>query len=370
MGRVAAVGRWALRSEYFVLLLTIALFVGLLPFAPTVAEPNNLRNVLSNMWPLLVVAIGQTFVLITAGIDLSQTAIMAVVSVLGAALMTTAVQEVAFENSPLWGTLLSADGGPLVGSGAAVPVGVLAMVVAGTLIGAANGVAVTRLRMPPFMVTLVSLTFFSAVATWLTRGERISGLPPGFAELGQRAGGLVEIGLLAITYPLLIAGSIALAAHVILGRTLVGRWVYAVGTNVETARVSGVPVERTMTFAYAFSGFCAAVGGLLYSARSLVGNPSLGIEGNLLLDIVGATVIGGTSLYGGRGKVLWTLLGVVFFVLLSNGLSLLNLPFYVVTIAKGAVILGAVVLDTARNRMSRAPGPAASASPLAVATEA
>ena len=116
-------------------------------------------------------------------------------------------------------------------------------------------------------------------------------------------------------------------------------------------------MTSTVITAYVLAGAFAALGGILYSARLGVGQPNLGAEGTVLLDIVGATVIGGTSLYGGRGKVLWTVFGVLFYVLLANTLNLLNLSFYTVTIVKGCVILAAVILDTLRRRT----GPAATA---------
>jgi ribose/xylose/arabinose/galactoside ABC-type transport system permease subunit len=150
-----------------------------------------------------------------------------------------------------------------------------------------------------------------------------------------------------------VAFTVAVIAHLSLARTVFGRRLYAIGTNRQAAEISGVPMTATVVTAYVVAGICAALGGVLYSARLGVGQPNLGAEGTVLLDIVGATVIGGTSLYGGRGKVLGTVFGVLFYVLLANSLNLLNLSFYTVTIVKGCVILGAVVLDTLRRRTSR-----------------
>lgn len=331
-----------LLSEYFVLYLSLAYFLVLLPFIPVLATPQNLTNLFSNLWPLLAVAVGQTFVLIVAGIDLSQTAVIALSSVVAASLITQGLNPVLFEKSPLWGWFYGPEGGPLGHSPVGVAVGVAAMLAAGGLVGGLNGWAVTRLRMPPFMVTLISMTFFSAAAIWLTKSENVINLPPGYLALGQGP------------WPLVISGGLALLAHAILRHSLLGRWMYAAGSNPKAARVSGVPVERAVLAAYVLSGLYAAVGSLLYSARLEMGRPTLG--SNLLLDVIGATVIGGTSLFGGRGKVVWTLFGVFFFVLLGNTLNLLNLDFYTVDIVKGTVILLAAGLDVLRVRWARSGG--------------
>lgn len=335
--------RRVLLSEYFVLYLSIAYFLVLWPFIPRIASPANLGNIFSNMWPLMAVAIGQTFVLIIAGIDLSQPAIMALASVVGAALITSALDPVLFEKSPLWGILFTEQGGPLANSLAAVPVALLAMTALGALIGLLNGSAIARLKMPAFMVTLVSSMFFSAFAIYLTKSENIIHLPQAYLTIGQGKIGFVP-------YSLFIVGALALLAHLLLSRTVLGRWFYAVGANPRAALVSGVPVTRVIVLAYVISGFFAATGSVLYSARLAAGRPTLG--SSLLMDVIGATVIGGTSFFGGKGKIYWTLFGVLFFVLLDNSLNLLNLSFYTVQIVKGLVILLAALLDVARTRLA------------------
>lgn len=343
----AAAGRttlWQrlLLSEYFVLYLSIAYLLLLVPFVPLLVTPANLGNMLSNMWPLLAVAIGQTFVLIVGGIDLSQTSIMALASVVGALLMTAQVNPLRFENSPVWGILLSPEGGPLAGSALAVPVGVLAMLLVGALIGALNGTAITRFQMPAFMVTLVSLILFSATAIWLTKTENVTALPAAYIAIGKGR-------LWGLPYAALVVVGLALLAHLSLSRTLFGHWLYAIGTNVRAATISGVPTQRAITLAYIMSGVCAAIGSIIYSTRLEYGSPVLGES--KLLDVIGATVIGGTSLFGGKGKILWTVCGVLFLVLLDNTLNLLSLSSFTVTIVKGVVILLAAWLDVARTRL-------------------
>lgn len=334
----------AVASDHFVLYVTLAYCLVLLPFIPRLASFNNLANILSNIWPLLVVAVGQTVVLLVAGIDLSQTSVMAVAAVVGAAIMATQANPLLFEGTPLWGVLLGPGGGILAGSSWSVPAAILAMLLVGIAIGAFNGLAVARFNMPPFMVTLATMMFFSAFALYLTKSENIAALPEAFVTLGRG-------GVGPIAYAFVIATALALSAHGLLKRTVLGRWIYALGLGRDTALVSGVPTRRVIVFAYAFSGFCAALAAVLYSARLEAGRPTLG--SNLLLDIIGAVVIGGTSLFGGKGRVLWTFYGVFFFVVLSNTLNLLNLSYFTINMVKGGIILLAAYLDVLRSRLRR-----------------
>lgn len=318
-----------LLSEYFVLYLSLAYFLVLLPFIPVLATPQNLTNLFSNLWPLLAVAVGQTFVLIVAGIDLSQTAVIALSSVVAASLITQGLNPTLFEKSRLWGWFYGPGGGPLGHSPVGGAVGVAAMLAAGGLVGGLNGWAVTRLRMPPFMVTLISMTFFSAAAIWLTKSENVIDLPPGYLALGQGP------------WPLLISGGLALLAHTILRHSLLGRWMYAAGSNPKAARASGVSVERAVLAAYALSGLYVAVGSLLYSAWLEMGRPTLG--SNLLLDVI----IGGTSLFGGRGGVGGTVLGALMLQMVTAGLVFTQVGLYLQPMVFAAILF----LDSARTAL-------------------
>ncbi len=351
----------ALLSDWFVFWLSLAYFVALVPFLPTLGTPANLTNLLSNAWPLLVVALGQTFVMTIGGIDLSQGAVIGVTSTIGAALIATMGPPEVLSKAPIWGLLISEGGGVVAGQ---VWIGILAMLVAGAVVGLVNGALVAWLDMPPFMVTLVSLITVSAFAIWLTQSENIRNLPDGYVALGK--GELVSIyvgpkdesqiprrqvhGL--IGYAALIAVALAVALHLLLERTAFGRQVVAVGANRKAAEISGVPVRRVIVLVFVLSAVCATIGAILYSARLEAGRPTLG-EGTFLLDVIGATVIGGTSLFGGKGKVLWTVFGVLFFVLLSNTLNLMNLSTFHIDMVKGGVILAAALLDVARTRLLR-----------------
>jgi len=331
-----------LMSEYFVLYLSLIFFAVLAPFVPRFASLENIGNIFSNMWPLLCVAAGQTIVLIIAGIDLSQTSVIAFTSVIGSVFMTQNVNPDIFSKSPLWGWFLSQSGGPLAGRGYAVICSILIMIATGCLIGFLNGVFIAHFSMPPFMVTLVSQMFFGAFAIYLTKSENVMGLPKSFISLGNDE-------LLFIPYSFIIAVLLCILAHFILNFTVLGRYLYAVGTNVKASVVSGIPSKKVIIFAYVFSGFCATIGSILYSSRLQMGRPTMG--SNILMDIVGATVIGGTSMFGGKGKVIWTVFGVFFFVLLANALNLLNLSYFTINIVKGAIILLAALFDVMRTRI-------------------
>jgi ribose/xylose/arabinose/galactoside ABC-type transport system permease subunit len=351
-------------SDYFVLYMSLAYVAALAPFLPTLLAPGNVVNVLSNMWPLLVVAIGQTFVLAIAGIDLSQGSVVALTSVVGAMLITTAADPSVLSKAPIWGIVLTEAGGPLTGVTGGILLAILAMLLVAALVGFLNGTAVAALNMPAFMVTLVSMITISAFAIWLTQSENIAKLPEGYIQLGK--GDIVSVYIGAkeesqlprrevysfLTYPMVIALSVAIAAHTLLNATVFGRWVLSIGLNRKAAEISGIPVRRVIVAVYVISALCAAVGGLLYSARLEAGRPTLG-EGTFLLDVIGAAVIGGTSLFGGKAKIIWTFFGVLFFVLLSNTLNLMNLSAFQVDMVKGGVILGAALLDVLRTRLMR-----------------
>lgn len=333
-----------LMSEYFVLYLTILYILVLTPIIPRLWHPMNIRNILSNMWPLLVVAIGQTFVLILAGIDLSQTSVMAMSSVIGAVVMTNSADPVLFSKSPLWGIFLTEQGGLLGSSPLALPVGILAMLAVGLFIGFLNGFSVAYFRMPPFIVTLVSMMLFSAMAIFLTKSENIRHLPEAYLAISKTRFSVVSGAMV-------IAIILAIIAHILLTRTLFGKRLYAVGINTTASAISGVPARRTIIAAYMVSGLCASIAAILYSSRLEMGRPTLG--STLFIDIVGANIIGGISLAGGKGKVTGTVFGVFFFVILANSLNMLNLSFYIIDMVKGSVILVAALLDVARNRIHK-----------------
>jgi ribose/xylose/arabinose/galactoside ABC-type transport system permease subunit len=335
-GAISSVLLRLVKSEYFVLLLCIVYALAAYPFVPILFSAEVIGNILADMMPLLILAVGQTFVLVIAGIDLSVTAVIALAAVMGASIMTT-------------------QGGYLPGAVGVVPALIL-MIAAGAGVGLINGLSVTRLNMPPFLVTLATRMFFAGFAIWYTTfhttSSSIAGLPAEFTSLADGFLLSFEAGGSTFTLPMApvaIAVAVVVAAHLALSHSVLGRWLYAVGANRKAARISGVPVEKAIILAFVISALCGAVAGILLSARLQTGSPILGE--NMLLDIIGAVVIGGTSLFGGKGKVLWTVFGVLFLVLLDTTLKLLGAPLSTIFIIKGAVILLAAVLDTLRNRV-------------------
>lgn len=303
-----------------VLLLTGVVFVGFAAGVRGFASPANVEALLIGGLPLLLLAIGQTFVIVSGGIDLSAPALVGLCSIAG-------------------GILLSADTG-FAAPHALVPVGgALAMLVTGALAGLLNGVCVGRLGMPAFMVTLTTGMFAGGLAVFLVRlvadAETLFNLPGAFVTVGSTPA-------LAAA----VAGGCAVTAQGLLGTTAYGRMLQAVGCNWRTAVVSGVRFAPVVAGAYVISGTCAAVAAILITGSLETASPTHGRP--LLLDVIGATVIGGASLTGGRGHVGGTAAGVLFLAVLGNGLTLLSLSEFVITIVKGLVILAAATIDLLR----------------------
>jgi ribose transport system permease protein len=313
----------SLRSpDNLLLYLCVAYYLLMAIAAPGFFSVANSWNLLFNLLPLLLLSIGQTFVMLTAGIDLSVTSIVAMCSITG-------------------GFILSVDTGLGQTPGLAIAAGIGAMLLLGMAIGGVNGLAVARLGMPPFMVTLTTMIFFSGLAIWLTNSQNIYNLPDAFVDMPYA-------NLLGIPIPALMAGTLVAVAWLILNKSIYGSWIYTLGLNPKVARISGVPVAGSLIFVYVFSGLSAALASVLYTARLETGSPVMGQQ--LLLDVIGAAVIGGTSLFGGKGKVQWTFFGVLFITLLDNSLNLIGLSYFLIMMAKGLVILPAAILYVWRDR--------------------
>lgn len=289
--------------------------------APGFFTVNNTWNMLFNLLPLLIIAVGQTLVMLTAGIDLSVTSVVAVSSVVG-------------------GFCMSSDTAFIDGS-LTIPVAVVSMLLAGALIGLFNGWSVAKLGMPAFMVTLTTMMFFSGLAIWITNSQGIYNLPEAFVNIPYTQ-------LLGLPVPLLIGLAVVSLAYFLLNRTLPGEWIYAVGHSKKVAKISGVAVDSTLIMVYVSSGICAATAAIIYTARLETGSPVMGQ--NILLDVIGAVVIGGTSLFGGKGSVEWTILGAVFMTMLDNSLNMLGLSFFIIMVVKGMVILSATIANVYREK--------------------
>lgn len=284
--------------------------------SPTFGTPDNLLNIALQSSINALLAFGMTFVILTAGIDLSVGSLAALAGALA--------------------------GGMMVG-GAAWPVAALVGLAGGTILGLANGVAVTTFRIPPFIATLAMLSIGRGLTQLYTGGRPFSGLDPTFNQLGQGSIGPIPVPVLIM---LITVG----ISWVVLRHTVIGRNVYAVGSNPEAARLAGVRVTRVLLFVYTIAGFLAALGGLVLTARLSSAQPTAGV--GFELDAIAAVVVGGTSLSGGQGSILRTLIGALIIGVLNNGLNILNVDPFIQPIVKGAVILFAVGLDQLKTRVA------------------
>jgi ribose/xylose/arabinose/galactoside ABC-type transport system permease subunit len=309
-------------QDDFIFILCLIYYFLVSLFAPGFFSVNNSYNLMLNLLPILIVAIGQTFVILTAGIDLSVTSTVALTSIAG-------------------GYVMSTDSGLGLGTGMSIFLGILLMLFIGFMIGLLNGLAITKLGMPAFMVTLTMMMFMSGFAIWLTKSQNIYNLADAFVELPYSS-------IFFVPVPLIIGSLLALLAHFILTKTLRGEWIYAVGLNPKVANISGVKVHQTIIFTYIFSGICAALASVIYTARLETGSPVMGQ--NILLDVIGAVIIGGTSLFGGKGKIKWTIYGVLFITLVDNSLNIMGLPYFLIMIVKGLLIIAAAVFNVLKER--------------------
>ena len=292
----------------------VALSAVLWALTPHFLTLPNLLNVAQQTSINAIVAIGMTFVIISGGIDLSVGSIVALSGVvLGLALQN---------RQPL-------------------PVALALGLGAGVVCGLANGVLVSWGRLPPFIVTLGTMSIARGAALVATEGRPISGFDPLFRSLatGHVAG---------IPSPIVATILMYVIAHVVLTRTTFGRYVYAIGGNEEATRLSGVSVRLHKTMIYGVSGLVSAVAAVILTARLNSAQPIAGMMYEL--DAIAATVIGGTSLMGGEGSLAGTLVGALIMGVLRNGLNLLGVSSFLQQIVIGAVIIFAVLVDTMLKR--------------------
>jgi ribose/xylose/arabinose/galactoside ABC-type transport system permease subunit len=290
---------------------------------------GNLTNVLRQITYNAILAIGQTFVIITAGIDLS----------VGSLIELTGVVMASFANAS------HLDG----------PVLVIATLLVGLAVGCAagfiNAVPVVKLNLPPFITTLAMMLMARGLAFKLAHGRPVAVTSNAFDGIGTGflfEGLLRPIGLPGIPIAVLWMVVLVVVFAIVLTRTKFGRYVFAIGGNEEAARLAGINVGRVKTLVYVISGGCAAVAGLLLMSRFQSGSPNTGIGSEL--QSIAAVVVGGTSLAGGRGSVVATFFGALLIGVLNNVMNLLGIESYTQDIVLGAVILIAVIVDELRKR--------------------
>jgi ribose/xylose/arabinose/galactoside ABC-type transport system permease subunit len=291
---------------------------------------GNLTNVLRQITYNAILAVGQTFVIITAGIDLS----------VGSLIELTGVVMAQFANA-------SHLGGPAV-----IILTTLVGVLVGALAGLINALPVVRLGLPPFITTLAMMLMARGLAFKLSHGQPVPLNTDAFQNLGigyALSGVLKPIGLPGIPWAVLWMVVVVVVFAVLLVRTRFGRYVLAIGGNEEAARLAGINVAFVKTMVYVISGGCAALAGMLLMARFSSGSPQTGVGSEL--QSIAAVVVGGTSLMGGRGSVVNTFFGALLIGVLNNVMNLLNIESYTQDIVLGAVILLAVMAEEIRKRV-------------------
>jgi ribose transport system permease protein len=298
--------QWLSRYAIFV---ALAVEFVILAFATdSFLTVGNLTNVLRQNAFTAILAAGMSFVILAAGIDLSVGSVVGLAGVMCADWLVR-------------------------GSGLATAIALALLI--GLAVGAVNGLVVTRLRVPPFIVTLAMMLVARGAAFKYTDARTISGLPSSFSVL---SGSVTTAAIMLGVYG---------AAWLVLMRTPFGRHVYAIGGNVDAAHLSGIRVARTQLVVYLISGFGAGLAGVLVASRLNAGYPRAGEFYEL--DAIAAVVVGGTSLFGGRGSIWGTLAGAFFIGILNNGLNLYRVSTYDQLIVKGVVLLAAASLDRWRR---------------------
>ncbi|GAA1010065.1 ribose ABC transporter permease [Acrocarpospora pleiomorpha] len=297
-----------------VLIVLVALMAVI---APNFATVDNLLNIARSISINAILAAGMTFVILTAGIDLS---VGSIVAVSGVVAVLSAVADVP------------------------APLAIVAGVLAGAVAGLLNGLLTSYLALAAFIVTLGTMTCLRGLAYTMTDGQPIVSNTLNFRDIGNGY-------MLGVPVPVVVMAVVYLVAWFLLERTRYGRHVYAVGGNAEAARLAGVNVRLVTTSVYVLAGACAGLAGVIFAARVVSAQPTAGT--GYELDAIAAVVLGGTSLMGGRGRIPGTLVGSIILGVLSTGLILMNVPFFTQLLVKGVVIILAIGIDSLKRRPPR-----------------
>lgn len=306
------------RQELIVFLLLVVISAALSVGTETFFTSTNLLNVAVYVSWFAIAALGVGMAIIVGGIDLSVAAVMALAGLICASTLQ---------------------------QGVPLPVAILLGLFSGTLVGLLNGVLVSSFHLPPFIVTLGAMGVARGITLALTNGVPVRNLPESFRLLGQ---GTLPVGPLALPLPLLWMVLLAALVSLMLHQTVLGRYIYVVGSDEQALLAVGVPTGRVKLLAYMLSGALAALSGMIMTAKLGVAAPvaASGYE----LDIIAAAVIGGTSLFGGEGTVTGIILGALLMQIARNGLVLLGLPSFLQWLTIGGMILLVILLDFGRRR--------------------
>lgn len=292
----------------------VLIFIALSLVSSDFLTISNMFNVLRQISINALIAFGMTFVILTGGIDLSVGSIFALSSALAAGMMASGTD-------PFLAVMLG--------------------LAAGAVMGAANGLLIAKGKVAPFIATLATMTVFRGLTLVYTEGKPITGLPESFSLFGK--GFFLEIPMPIIW--MLIAFVIL---YIILKHSTFGRHVYAVGSNEEATRLSGINTSKVKIMVYSISGLLAALSGIILTSRLNSAQATAGMSYEL--DAIAAVVLGGTSLSGGKGWIVGTLIGAMIIGVLDNGLNLLNVSSFYQQVVKGGVILIAVLLDRSKSK--------------------
>jgi len=311
---------------------------------------RNSQNILLAILPVLLLGLGQTFVIIGAGIDLSVGWVMSLGSVLSALAIRGAFNA----------------GLPLFPS---VVIGLLAAIAGASAVGLINGSIIAKLKVPAFIVTLGTSFVVRGVSLLMSENTTVIGLPPGIRGYGNESlfylirgegggfyflhppaemtGELLRRMDRILSYPVLVTAVVVAIAWFILHKTQFGRHTYAIGGNIEAARRAGIPVDRRIIMLYVMSAATAGIGGFLSTLRFTAGSAVIGDP--LLLSSIAAVIIGGVSLFGGAGTVIGTVIGALIIAVLTTGLVMLNVQAFWQFIVVGVVVIVAVLIDQSRE---------------------
>ena len=300
-------------KEYGIVAGFLLVIIALSVLSPDFRKSRNLTNLVRQTSVHGIMAVGMTFVILTAGIDLSVGSVLALAGVVCASLEHAG-----------WPVALVVAATLLLGAGA----------------GLLNGLVVTKGKVTPFVVTLGTMSIARGLAHIYTGGEPISRFGPAFRFIGSGQ-------ILAIPVPIILFGATVVAAAVVLNYTTLGRYTYAIGGNEEAARLCGVRVDFYKAAAYVICGSTSALGAIVLTSRLNAGESIAGT--GYELDVIASVVIGGTSLMGGRGSVWGTLVGALLIGAVNNGMNLLMISSYYQLVVKGTIIVAAVLLDRLRE---------------------
>ena len=297
-------------NEYAIYVILILLFLIFSIASPSFINANNLINVVRQISMLGIASVGMTFALLVGGIDLSIGSQMSMVAVICSIMMT------------------KGNINPWIAS--------ILCIVLTSAVGFFNGIIISKIKMPPLIVTLSTMIIIEGVAFIISKGIPIFGFPQGFSILGQGYIGIIPI-------PVIIMIVILIIGAIILNKTYIGRYFYSIGGNEEASRLSGIDVDKIKCLAYTLSGLFAGIAGVILLSRTNSGQPTMGK--GFEFDVLTAVVLGGVSVNGGVGKISNVISGILIIGVLNNGLVLMGMNTYVQSVIKGIVLLIAVAFD-------------------------